>query len=85
MKTLRSDDHDVLKRIEIDPLVCGGQPVIRGTRIPISVILEQLAQGESWDSLLKGYPELRRTDIKACLDYARHAVLHTDLNEQEAA
>jgi len=45
------------ERIEINPRVCGGQPVIRGTRISVSTILEQLANGESWDSLLRGYPE----------------------------
>ncbi len=52
-------------RIEIDPKVCNGKPVIRGTRIPVSVILEQIAEGETWDSLLTGYPELKREDIRA--------------------
>lgn len=65
-------------RIEIDPKVCGGKPVIRGTRIPISVILDQLATGESWDSLLGGYPELSREDIQAALHYARHSIEMTD-------
>ena len=46
----------IMKHIEINPKVCNGKPVIKGTRIPISVILEQIAQGESWDHLLKGYP-----------------------------
>ena len=50
----------MLARIEIDPRVCNGKPVIKGTRIPVSVILEQLAAGETWDSLLGGYPELLR-------------------------
>jgi uncharacterized protein (DUF433 family) len=59
------------ERIEINPRVCGGQPVIKGTRIPVSAILEQLAGGESWDSLLAGYPELTRADIHAALRYAR--------------
>ena len=52
------------ERVEINPRVCGGQPVIRGTRISVPVILEQLAGGESWDSLLAGYPELTRADIE---------------------
>jgi uncharacterized protein (DUF433 family) len=51
-------------RIELDPRVCNGRPVIKGTRIPVSVILEQIAQGESWTSLLDGYPELSREDIQ---------------------
>jgi len=45
-----------LDRIELNPKVCNGRPVIRGTRIPVSVILEQIAEGESWESLLEGYP-----------------------------
>lgn len=65
------------ERIEINPRVCGGQPVIKGTRISVATILEQLASDESWDSLLHGYPELRRDDIQAALEYARHSILHT--------
>ena len=45
----------LIDRIEIDPRVCNGKPVIKGTRIPISVILEQIASGESWAKLLAGY------------------------------
>ena len=67
------------ERIEINPRVCGGQPVIKGTRLAVAVILEQLAEGESWDSLLRGYPELARADIEAALRYARASVLHTEI------
>jgi uncharacterized protein (DUF433 family) len=70
---------DVSERIEINPRVCGGQPVIKGTRISISAILEQLADGESWDSLLRGYPERTREDIQAALQYARRSILHTEI------
>lgn len=66
-------------RIEINPRVCGGKPVIKGTRIPVAVILEQLSEGQSWDDLLHGYPELQRPDIQAALQYARHSILHTDI------
>jgi len=66
-------------RIEINPRVCGGQPVIKGTRISVSAILEQLADGESWDSVLRGYPELTRADLQAALDYARRSILHTEI------
>jgi uncharacterized protein (DUF433 family) len=58
---------DMSDRIEINRRVCGGQPVIKGTRIPVATILEQLADDESWDSLLRGYPELTRDDIHAAL------------------
>ncbi len=66
-------------RIEINPRVCGGKPVIKGTRIPVSIIIEQMANGESWDSIIKGYPELTKADIKAALFYAKSSIEHTDL------
>lgn len=56
-----------IDRIELNPRVCDGKPVIKGTRIPVSVILEQIAEGESWADLLNGYPELEKDDIKAAL------------------
>lgn len=69
----------VLERIEIDPRVCGDNPVVRGTRIPVAVILDHLAAGESWQSILKGFPELSREDIVAVLGFARHLVEHTEI------
>ncbi|HOW80607.1 MAG TPA: DUF433 domain-containing protein [Verrucomicrobiota bacterium] len=66
-------------RIEINPRVCGGQPVVKGTRISVTAILEQLAEGDSWDAILRGYPELTRADIQAVLDYARRSILHTEI------
>lgn len=72
-------------RVEIDPRVCGGQPVIKGTRISVAAILDQLANGESWDSVREGYPELERADIEAALRYARRSILHTEVTAQDAA
>jgi len=68
-----------MNRIELNPKVCNGRPVIKGTRIPVSVILEQIAEGESWDNLLNSYPELTRDDIKAALLYARASLEHTEV------
>lgn len=73
------------ERIEINPQVCGGQPVVKGTRISVATILEQLAGDESWDSLLRGYPELTREDVQAALHYARHSILHTEITAFDAA
>ena len=70
---------NLLERIELDPRVCNGRPVIKGTRIPVSVILEQIAEGESWEAILAGYPELTREDIHAALHYARASLVHTEL------
>ena len=70
---------NLLERIELNPRVCNGRPVIKGTRIPVSVILEQIAEGESWEAILAGYPELTREDIHAALHYARASLDHTEL------
>lgn len=71
-------------RIEIDPRVCGGKPVVSGTRIPVAVIIEQLATGDTWDAILGGYPELFREDIEAALRYASAALERPDFDLVEA-
>lgn len=72
------------ERIELDPRVCNGRSVIKGTRIPVAVILEQIAEGESWDALLAGYPELEKDDIRAVLLYAKASLEHTELRISHA-
>jgi uncharacterized protein (DUF433 family) len=69
----------MFERIEIDPRRCGGAPVVRGTRIPVAVILDQLAAGETSESLLAGYPELTREDIQAALLFAKAAIERTEI------
>lgn len=71
-------------RIEINPRVCNGKPVIKGTRIPVTVILEQVAEGELWQDLLDAYPELTLEDIKAALRYARAFLDHSELKALNA-
>jgi len=73
-----------MDRIELNPKVCNGKPVIKGTRIPVSVILEQIADGETWDTLLTGYPELKKKDIQAALLYARASIDHTEVRAVHA-
>lgn len=63
----------LLKRISVDPAVCFGQPCIRGTRVWVSLILENLADGLSESELLAAYPQLKPADIKAALAYAAEA------------
>jgi uncharacterized protein (DUF433 family) len=65
-------------RIEINPRVCNGKPVIKGTRIPVTVILDQIAEGQSWESILTSYPELTKKDIQAALYYARTSLEHSE-------
>ena len=57
-------------RITIEPDVCNGKPVIRGTRITAQTVLEFLAAGDSVDDILEEYPDLKREDVQACLEYA---------------
>ena len=74
----------ITDRIELDPRVCNGKPVIKGTRIPVSVILDQIAEGDSWDKLLAGYPELKKEDIQAALIYARESLDHAEVRAVNA-
>jgi uncharacterized protein (DUF433 family) len=62
--------NDVLRRISIDPAVCFGKPCIRGTRIWVSLIVENLAEGVTEAELLAAYPQLTIEDIRAALAYA---------------
>lgn len=58
------------ERIVINPDVCNGRPVVRGTRIAVQTVLEFLAAGDSIADVLEEYPSLTREDVQACLDYA---------------
>lgn len=57
-------------RIATDPLVCHGKACIKGTRIMVSVILDNMAEGVSEEEILKSYPSLTIDDIKAAIAYA---------------
>lgn len=61
--------EQLLKRISIDPSVCFGKPCIRGTRIWVSLILDNLADGATPDELLQEYPQLTRDDLMAAIAY----------------
>lgn len=72
-------------RIELNPRVCNGKPIIRGTRIPVQVLVEQIAAGQPWEHLLRGYSGLVREDLQAALLYASAAVEHTEISDPLAA
>jgi len=57
-------------RIEINPDIMLGKPVIKGTRIPIELIVRKLGEGASVEDLLDAYPNLKKEDIQAALIYA---------------
>jgi uncharacterized protein (DUF433 family) len=61
-------------RITTDPAVMGGTPVVRGTRVPVDLLLRKLGEGATMDDLLASYPHLARADVHAALLYAADAV-----------
>lgn len=69
-----------MERIEINPAVCNGKPVIRNTRIPVQTVLSYLSAGDSIEDVLEAHPRLSREDVLACLAYARRlSELHTNV------
>lgn len=63
---------DLLNRITSNLQICGGEPCIQGTRIPVQVILSHLAAGDSTQTVLEQFPRLNSEDIQACLQYAAY-------------
>jgi uncharacterized protein (DUF433 family) len=63
-------------RIEINPAVLQGKPVVRGTRIPVEAILRKLSEGATEADLIDAYPRLTHEDIQAALRYAADAIAH---------
>ena len=68
----------ITDRIEINPKVMMGKPVIRGTRITIETLLRKLAEGATEADLLAAYPRLTREDIRAAIGYAADTVAHEE-------
>jgi len=65
-------------RIEIRPDVMLGKPVIRGTRVPVELILRRISEGAGEDELLASYPHLTREDIRAAVAFAADEIAHVD-------
>ena len=70
------EDKDVSwkERIEINPEVLVGKPVVKGTRVSVELILEMIAAGVSEAEILDNYPGLDREDVQACVAYAAELV-----------
>ena len=78
----------ITDRIDIDPAIMMGKPVIRGTRITVELILRKLAEGASEIELLQDDPHLTRDDIRAAVAYGAASVAHEEvvlLPQQPAA
>ncbi len=66
-------------RISIDPKICHGKPCIRGSRIMVSVILDNLAEGRTPEQLVRDYPPLKMEDVKAAIAYAAELAREEEL------
>ncbi len=62
------------ERISVDPQICHGEACIKGTRVMVSVILDNLASGLNLEEILKSYPSLQREDVRAAIAYAAELV-----------
>jgi uncharacterized protein (DUF433 family) len=60
----------VNSRIILDPAICNGKPVLKGTRITVQTVMEFLSAGDSIEDILEEYPSLTREDVLACMDWA---------------
>jgi uncharacterized protein (DUF433 family) len=69
----------VTDRIEVNPKVMLGKPVIKGTRISVELILRKLSEGAKEDDLLDAYPRLTREDIYAAIGYAADTLAHEEI------
>lgn len=72
-------EDSLLERIVLDPKVMLGKPVIRGTRIPVELIVRMAGQGIGEDEVLREYPRLVAEDIRAALLYAAQVVAREDV------
>jgi len=72
-------DAELGQRIDLDPNVLAGKPVIRGTRIPIELIVRLLGQGTTEGEILSEYPRLQPEDIRAALMYAAEVLAHEEV------
>lgn len=61
---------DYRKHISRDPAVCGGEPVVKGTRVTVRTVLASLAEGARVDDILKDFPTLKEEDVRAVIAFA---------------
>jgi uncharacterized protein (DUF433 family) len=68
---MKEDTHRYQERIIADPRILAGKPVVKGTRISVDLVLEELSHNPDITELLAAHPDLTRTDVQACLAYAK--------------
>lgn len=68
-----------INHIEANPEIMFGKPCIKGTRVPVDLILEKLAWGETTEDLLDAYPRITHDDVQACLLYAAYYLRNEEI------
>ncbi len=76
---MKEDKRFYQERIVTNPQILAGKPVIKGTRIGVDLVLEELAHNPDITELLATHPDLTRTDVQACLAYAKDIVTGEDV------
>ena len=71
---VKKDMEELLNRIVVDPDILVGKPIIKGTRVPVYLIVELVAAGMTAKQIVKEYPQLKEEDVKAALLYASKLV-----------
>ena len=75
-------EDELLERIQVNPLIFGGKPIVRGLRIAVEHILGMLAAGDTAETILKEYPFLEPDDIQACLVFAYRSMTGEQVHER---
>jgi len=68
-----------MNRIIVDPKILAGKPVIKGTRIPVYLVLNLLANGYDFDKIIDAYPRLTRQDIEAAIKYSENRMKRVEV------
>ena len=74
-----SQNHVMASRITVNPEILAGKPIIRGTRIPVYLILQLLEAGKSIQEIVSDYPELNAQDVKSAIHYAQSRLRREEL------
>src|SRR5918992_2429387 len=77
---MKEDQRLYRERIVTDPRILAGKPVIKGTRIAVDLVLEELSHNPDIGELLAAHPDLTRTDVQACLAYAQALVTGEEIS-----
>ena len=81
---MNEDTQLYQERIVADPRILAGKPVVKGTRISVDLVLEELSHNPEIDELLAAHPDLTRTDVQACLAYAKNILAGEEVNPNVA-